>query len=191
MEKTVKVNKTKIQSPNLLNKDSLKHNPLVEKFHIKISTISKILIIFVQIVYIVLLGLNSTTSDNITKLENEIKLYETKIESKKDIINQIKQINKRVEELKKLEQNRVKLNTKFNNVLNYLPNNSNLLTTSTKDESMKINLETKNALDVSILMSNYLNENIAEKIILKSANFDISKDTFRTEMEIKFKWKKR
>ena len=183
----IKTNQTKKQSPNLLNKDLFEKNPLIEKAHVDVSLTAKILIIIVQIIYILLLGFNEKIINDIETLESQVRVYETEIRDSSDLVSKTKKVIAKTEKLKKLENERMEMSSAYDKVLRYLPEEANLISSSIEKGSMNITIETKTALEVSILMSNYFSEDLAEAIILKSARLNINEKTFTTQMEVVFK----
>lgn len=187
MEKTKTTNKTKKQSPNLLSSDLFKQNPIIEKTHMDISLVTKILVITTQIIYILLLGYNTFLLKNIKSLEDEVRNYKTEIQNNSEVASKIESVIKKTEELKTLEQKRNEMSFNFENIYNLLSSKTTLLSSALEENHINMTVQTNSALDISILMANYFNENIAEKIILKSAKLNTTNNTFVTEMEIHFK----
>lgn len=186
MEQT-ETNKTKKQSPNLLSSDLFKQNPVIEKNHINISLIAKILIITTQITYVLLLGYNFTLLRNIESTEGTIQNHKTEIQNNNSISLEIEDVIKKTKRLKTLEQERVEINTKFKDIYRLFPTGTTLVNSTLEKDFVDMTVQTNDVLGVSILMSNYFDENITERIVLKSAQLNTNDNTFTTKMEVHFK----
>lgn len=187
MEKTETTNKTIKQSPNLLSNDLFKQNPVIEKSHISISLIAKILVITTQIIYVLLLGYNFTLLRNIKNLENDVQGYKVEIQNNASASSEIENVIKKTQRLKSLEQERVEISTKFKNMYRLFPTGTTLASSTLEEDYIDMTIQTSDVLGVSILMSNYFEEGITEKIVLKSAQLNINDSTFTTKMEVHFK----
>ena len=176
------------QSPNLLSPSStssLSQN--IEKHHLTVSAVAKISIILVQTIFVILLGINTTTVSDVTQIENEVKALETQLISKAATVTRIGQIIEKTERLKVLEDTRPELSEKIRKAIEVIPPQIILTQASIKPETMEIVIETETPLDAALLINLYFNQDLASEVTLNSATLSTTTGKFITNMEVRFK----
>lgn len=177
-------------SPNLLNLNPNKSNSLeqnIEKHHLTIAAMAKLSIIVVQTVFVILLGVNSSTISNVGKLENEVRALETQLRNKAESTKRVQDTIRKTERLKALQAQRPLLSDKIEKALNSLPPQITLVQAAVKPDSMEVVIETQSPIEASLLISSYFNQELASQVAINSANLSTSTGRFITNMEVTFK----
>jgi hypothetical protein len=175
------------RSPNLLNTAVLPKIKTIEKHHPKISSAAKLLIIFAQVLFVAALGFNSKLVNDIASLQHEVRNLENKIIEKKGRLATIEETITKTKRLKQLESERFELTESIEGAIGLIPDQIEIVRTLTKKDTFELVIETDTALEASVLMSIYLDKDVAKEIVLKSANLSSSSDKFTTGLEIRFK----
>ncbi len=176
------------RSPNLLFSVSTNSlEPIAEKYHLKFSHISKILIVIIQVAFGVLIAWDSKTKNDVEILQKEIKSMETQLKNSSELIVNIDNTVKKIEKLKELQQTRPSMLKIVSTTINSAPNVNVITQTHIHPSSMEIVTETDTALEVSLLINNYLKDNLANEITIKAANLSKATNKYVTSMGVVFK----
>lgn len=186
VKKTPSEGPAKITStPNLLFEAPV--NPVVEKHHLTVSTVAKVLVIAIQATFILLLGFNTKTVSDITKIENEVRALETQLTNKQNAITTIEETIEKTDRLRELQRTDVNLGQKLQTAIDNTPQRVLITETDITPTTFEMVIETSSPLDASFLMSSYINNNVAQQIVLKAASLSRATGKFLTTLEVTFK----
>ena len=176
----------KRQSPNLLNQNSFESD-FVTKSHRQIISASKLMIIVVEVAFVLALGLNATTDNEVAKLQVEVSDRQDVVVGKREIENRVNHIVKKQNKYITQKNSRKLLGNRIDFLLNTLPGELKVLEMSVTEDETTLKLEADTALSFSLLINQYFESGLVEQIILNSARLNTSADTFVVDIELVFK----
>jgi len=176
------------ESPNLLysSKKNL-FEPIIEKKHIQIATIAKLTIILAQLVFAVLVGLNSSVAGRVSALEKDIKKLEIELIAKKGASEEVQTTIDKIGRLKKLQTSTPRLTNNITKAVNVIPNPKAITQVHIEPSSMQITTETDSPLEVSSLITAYFQNELTEEVTIKTASLSNATGKFITTLEVELK----
>lgn len=176
------------RSPNLLySVTSNPFAPIIEKRHAQIATVAKVLVILVQLIFGAFIAINSKVAADISIAEKQVKELETKLIAKREQSKQVQNVIDKIEKLKKLKVSTPKLTDDVDGLMRFAPDPTIITQAYIRPSTVQISTDTVKPLEVSALISAYLEKGLASEVTIKTANMSKATGRFISTLEIKLK----
>lgn len=172
------------KSPNLLQ--SVFQEPEKEKRQFRVSKFAIGLILLIQVLFIGLSILNSSTIAKMEEMQRITNSLERAVLNKGREEAEVRDVIARTERLKSLEDSRLTFYPRVSAFVNGIPNNILLIKSYIEQEKMTLTVETDTPLIVSLLISSYFNRGFAKEIVILSANLNNNTGKFVATLEVAF-----
>lgn len=179
------MNETYNQSPNLL-RESYYEKPIISKSYAIVINLTKIIIITTEIFFISIIAFNSSVDTSTLKLQSDISILSTEVDSYKETELVVQDTINRIEHYKKIKEGQKPTADRIEKTLNNIPNDVILTNFSFKEDAFQLNVETIKPLSLSLMISTYLEMELTEEIIIKSVNLVPRTGVYETVFEGSF-----
>jgi len=178
------MNQKRAQSPNLLRKAV--RSTFVSKHHKDITTFLKISIIIIEAVFVFILAMDSKVKIDINYLNKKIEFQGKLISEQHELESKTRDIISRTEHLKKLQSERKLLSFYAEKIISFKPQTTDIKYLKLNASKSTLEITTRNPLQISLLITKYLEDGFAKEIVLESAILDKFTNEFEVAIEVKF-----
>jgi len=119
-------------------------------------------------------------------LQGSIKRRESNVLDRRQAETKMRDVIKRTSKLQGLELGQKEFGPRVNKFISRMPRSVYLIKSYLQQADMSLTVETQTPLEVSLLISKYIEENFAQEITIKAATLDRTNNTYITTMEVVF-----
>lgn len=172
------------KSPNLLRQPV--NTPFVTKHHKDITTVLKIIIVLVEAIFILTLGMNSKAKLDINALEREVDFLGKQLDQYNAVETETRDIITRTAYYQDIVSQRQLVGNNVEKSINIIPAGISIKSIKLNAEKASLKMTTNRPLQISALITKYLEDGFVKEIILETAILNKITNEFDVAMEISF-----